>query len=447
MDISLLIRKEKKADIPSAEILRHAFTDEHIRTVLKGSGQRHRIYDPVTTFCIWLGQTLSADHACRDALAEARSAGLVSAKASINTGGYCQARDRLDETALHTIAADLGLALSDAEQSENRWHGRRVVIPDGSSVTLPDTPANQAAFPQSSQQKPGCGFPIMYLCVLMSLASGGLLACASGTGNGNELKLWRSMWPALKPDDIVLGDGRYSSYGDMASLQARGVDSVARLGKRKTDFKKGTVIALDDHIVHWNRPVQLPAWLKDRDVPETLAVRELRFRVEVPGFRPDLVILATTLLDALVYTHAEIAELFFCRWQVELRLRDMKTSLGMEALRTKTPVRARKELWIFLVAYNLLRSLMNAAACQAQMPVARISFQGCRQRLRAALGHCTEAIFPLAYTRLIGDIAKDLVPYRPFRIEPRAIKRRKKQYNLLSQPRAVLQQKLIDKAS
>lgn len=448
MDMSFVIRRERELAVPGAEVLRRAFSDERVRTALQGSGKRRRIYNPVTTFCIWLGQVLSTDHSCRNALAHARSAGLVPAKTSVHTGAYCQARDRLDEASLRSIATGLGKTLSDSEKTEDRWRGRRVVIPDGSSITLPDTPANQAAYPQSSQQKPGCGFPLMYLCTLISLASGGMLDFETGSSSDNELSLWRRLWRWLMQGDIVLGDGKYASYGDIALLRSKGVDTVARLRARKTDFGKGTIIALNDHIVQWIRPRKLPVWLKDKTLPETMLVRELRFRVEIPGFRPDLVILATTLLDSIEYPQADIAELFFRRWQVELRLRDIKTYLGMEALRTKTPARARKELWMFLAAYNVLHSLMNTAALKAQTAVTRISFQGCRQRLVAAAArNCSAGKFPSSYRKLIRDIAKDGVPYRPFRVEPRAIKRRKKGYDLINQPRIVLQQKLMGVAS
>jgi hypothetical protein len=228
----------------------------------------------------------------------------------------------------------------------------------------------------------------------------------------------------------------------MALLREKGIDVVARPGKRKIDLRKGKALCTQDHIVAWERPKVLPGWLGDQALPEILRVRELRFRVDVPGFRPETITLVTTLLDNEVYPKEDIAELFFGRWQMELRLRDVKTVLGMDILRTKTPERARKELWMYLAAYNLLRTLMRTAACEAKERVARISFQGARQRLLAAAGGGAAPRFRRAYRSLIRDIAYDLNPNRPFRIEPRAIKRRKKQYDLLNAPRAALQKKL-----
>jgi len=443
MDMSFVVRKASELEAAGAEILKTAFSLEQVQRVLVEMGERDRLYDPVTTWLIFLGQTLSSDHSCRNAVAQARAAGLLPRKASVHTGAYCQARDRLEEGALHALGAGLGRALEETETPEERWHGRRVVVPDGSSVSLPDTPANQAAYPQPKTQAPGCGFPVMYLCGLMSLASGAFLDFEPGAGNGNELTLWRRLWRHLRQGDIVLGDGKYSSYADMALLQEEGIDVVARPGKRKIDFRKGQILCTLDHIVEWKLPKKLPAWLADRVLPETLRVRELRFRVEVPGFRPETVTLVTTLLDRETYSKEDIAELFFGRWQMELRLRDIKTVLGMDILRTKTPERTRKELWMYLAAHNLLRTLMRNAARKTGECLARISFQGTRQRLLATAGQRgSPQDFRRAYRDLIHDIAHDLNPYRPFRVEPRATKRRKKQYGLLNQPRSVLRRKL-----
>ncbi|MEK7448441.1 MAG: IS4 family transposase, partial [Planctomycetota bacterium] len=367
---------------------------------------------------------------------------------SVHTGGYCQARNRLKETALRNLGAGLGKELVRSEKPDERWRGRRVIIPDGSSVSLPDTLSNQKVYPQPNTQSAGCGFPVMYLSALMSLTSGALLDFETGSGNGNELTLWRKMWHLLQSGDVILGDGKYSSYADIALLRGRGIDVVARFGKRKADFRKGQIIALEDHLVEWERPNQLPDWLAGKCLPEKMMVRELRFHIAAAGFRSETVTIATTLLDAETYPKQDIAELFFCRWQIELRLRDIKTILGMDILRTKTPGRARKELWMYLTAYNLLRTLMKAAAVNNRDIAARISFQGCRQRFLAVVTrNCPAKRFGYLYRMLLKDLAKDLNQYRPFRIEPRAIKRRKKQYDLLNRPREVLRRKLIQEVA
>jgi hypothetical protein len=448
MDMFFIVRRAEELKVSYAQILKTAFSLEHIRVTLANSGKRNRIYNPIITWAIWLGQTLSADHVCRNALAYARYTGLVSKKASVRTGGYCQARDRLQEEALRKIGVSLGAELMKAEKVENRWHGRRVIIPDGSSVSLPDTKANQAVYPQPNTQTAGCGFPVMYLETLMSLGSGALLDFETGSGNGNELSLWRKMWHLLQPGDVILGDGKYSAYADIALQKERGIDTVARLGKRYTDFRKGKIIGLQDHLVEWVRPKQLPDWLAGQCLPEKIRVRELRFHVEISGFRSKTVTIVTTLIDAEAYPKEDIAELFFCRWQIELRFRDIKTLLGMDRLRTKTPKRAHKELWMYLTAYNLLRMLMWSSATKSGQIVARISFQGCRQRFLAiAIRTYSGKQFNRLYQMLLDDISKDLNSYRPFRVEPRAQKRRLKQYDLMTQPREILRAKLMKKGA
>jgi hypothetical protein len=448
MDMYFIVRRTERLKVSYAEVLRKAFSLKQVRAALANSGQRNRIFKPLNTFIIWLGQTIAPDQACRNALANARSAGILPKKSSVHTGGYCQARDRLQEEALHKIGIGLAEALVKAEKTEEYWHGRRVIVSDGSSVSLPDTKANQLVYPQPKTQAVGCGFPLIYIETLMSLGSGALMDFETGSGNGNELSLWRKMWHLLKPGDVLLGDGKYSSYADIVLLRKQGIDTVARLGKRKTDFRKGKIIGPKDHLVNWLKPQELPAWLKGESLPETMTVRELRFRVDVSGFRSETITIVTTLLDAELYPKEDIAELFFCRWQIELRFRDIKTMLNMDILRTKTPERARKELWMYLIAYNLLRTIMYASALKSGNVLARISFVGCRQRfLAAATCRCSAKRFCRLYHGLLNDLANDLNPDRPFRIEPRAIKRRKKQYDFLNKPREILREKLIKKGA
>ena len=443
MDKLCIVRRAQELKAAGATILQSAFSLEWVTGVLAGVGKRQRVFDGVTTWLTFLGQCLSGDHSCRSALAQARAAGILSAKASVHTGAYCQARDRLPEAELRQIATGLGAKLSEAESETDRWHGRRVLVVDGSSVSLPDTPANQVVYPQPSVQAAGCGFPVMYLCTLLSMASGALLDFAVGGGNGNELTLWRQLWNLLRCGDIVVGDSKYSSYADLALLHARGVDVVARLGRRLTDFRKGRIVGIKDHITCWYAPKVLPTWLGSQLLPSQLIVRELCFSVDVPGFRTETIRLVTTLLDAEKYSKIDLAELFFSRWQIEVRLRDIKIMLGMDVLRTKTPERARKELWMFLASYNLLRTLMFSAAQSAKVPVARVSFQGCRQRLQALATRLrSDRSFVPQYRKLLRELAQDLNPDRPFRVEPRAHKRRPKQYDLLNKPRAVLKAKL-----
>ena len=438
MDKCNIVRRAEELKAVGASVLEAAFSLEVVTRVLAGVGKRKRTFDARTTWLTFLGQCLASDHSCRNALALARAAGLVDKETSVHTGGYCTARGRLKEEPLHRLAAALGAELSEQETAVSRWHRHRVLVADGSTVSMPDTRKNQAAYPQPSAQAEGCGFPVMYFCALMSLGSGALLDFAVGNEADGELTLWRRLWDLLRPGDIVLGDRAYCSYADIALLRARGVDVVARLGRRKTDFRKGRLVGVEDHIVCWTAPKQLPDWLGTQTIPATLTLREIRFHVEIPGCRVETITLVTTLLDVALYPKEDLADLFFDRWQIELRLRDIKTLLGMDILRTKTPDRVRKELWMFLAAYNLLRTLMYSAAQKAQVSVARISFQGCRQRLLAArILSGPPRIFFSEYRRLLREVGADCNPDRPFRVEPRARKRRPKQYDLLNKPRAV----------
>jgi hypothetical protein len=233
---SFIVRRVAELKAVGATVLQAAFCIELVREVLGGLEQRKRVFDAVTTWLIFLGQTLAADHSCRNALAQGRAAGLVSAKASVHTGAYCQARARLPEEALHRLATGLGASLTQAERKADRWHDRRVVAADGSSVTLPDTPENQAAYPQPKAQQPGCGFPVMYLCTLMSLAAGALLDFAVGNKHDAELSLWRRLWDLLRPGDIALGVSGHFKIGHLWPLQNRPPNKLLTATNLSTDF-------------------------------------------------------------------------------------------------------------------------------------------------------------------------------------------------------------------
>ena len=198
-----IVRRAEELKAVGAKVLEAALSLELVTCVLAGVGRRKRYFDAVTTWLVFLGQCLDSDHSCRNALAQARAAGIVSKEASVHTGAYCKARDRLPEKELHQLATGLGCQLSEAERLWDRWHGRRVVVPDGSSVSMPDTAKNQAAYPQPAAQAAGCGFPILYFCALMSLASGALLNFVVGNKHDGELNLWRKLWAWLRPGDIA----------------------------------------------------------------------------------------------------------------------------------------------------------------------------------------------------------------------------------------------------
>jgi len=363
---------------------------------------------------------------------------------AVETGAYCQARARLEVATLEKIGTHLAERLEGNLREEDLWLGRPVKIVDGTTASMPDTPANQAAWPQPRSQKPGCGFPLVKLVGLFSQASGALLHLAEGARHQGELLVARQLWPCLKPLDVLLADRAFCAYQDLADLRRQGADAVMRLHQaRPADFRRGRRLGPNDRLVTWRKPAQRPrgctpeafaAW------PETLVLRMVRYRIETPGFRSEEVILITTLLEAERYPLQALAELYLERWGVELHFREIKVLLGMDVLRCLTPAMVRKEIALHRIAYNLVRLLMQRASMIHRVRLRRISFKGTLDSLH----HFADALHALAgkprrqsqlLDQLLEAIAHDVLPERPGRAEPRARKRRAKNYHLLTKPR------------
>ena len=321
--------------------------------------------------------------------------------------------------------------------------GRAVKIVDGTGLSMPDTPAHQALWPQPSGQQPGCGFPQMKLVGLFSLSSGALLERASGNLQVHESLLFRQLWDKLQRGDVLLADRGFCSYAALASLQQRGVDSVMRLHqKRPADFRAGRPLGPDDRLILWQKPAQRPeAWsvAEFAALPETLTLRMIRLRVEAPGFRTREVVLVTTLRDAQAYPADALRELYGERWNVELHFHQIKVSLAMDVLRCQSPEMIQREVLLHGIAYNLIRCLMQRSAHLHRVPLDRISFKGTLDTLRQWTSVIAAAGTPRQQDQLIDQmlatIARDPVPERPGRSEPRARKRRPKNYQLLTKPR------------
>ena len=309
---------------------------------------------------------------------------------------------------------------------------------------MADTPANQRAYPQNPSQKPGLGFPIARFVVLFCLATGSALEMAIGQYSGKqtgENALFRSLWDELEPEDVVLGDRYYCSYFDLAMLKQRGVDGVFRLHQRRPcDFRRGRRLGKEDQIVTWFRP-RRPDWMDEdtyNKIPETMEIRQVRIHVGKPGFRTQVLDLATTLLDPEVYMKSDLAFLFRQRWHAELDLRSIKIVLGMDMLRCKTPEMVRKEIWMTLLGYNVIRALMVAASQEHGGDPRHVSFKGALQTVQefaVGLREGTPQQRRWLWQILLSSIAGDAVGYRPDRVEPRARKRRPKKYPLLTKPR------------
>jgi len=417
-----------------------------VQWIIEATGvYRERIYSPLTTLALFIEQVLGADHSCQDAVARGLSArvALGQSPCSLNTGPYCKARTRLSLSLLNRLARETGHRLCAAQPAAWRWRGREVKLIDGTTVSMPDTSANQARFPQSRGQKPGLGFPLARLVAVVSLSAGAVLEWAidacEGKKTGETALLWRLM-PRLERADVVIADGYYAGYFMIAGLIARGVDIVMpQHHLRITDFRRGQRLGVRDHVVTWARP-QRPNWMDEATyatMPETLTMREVR-----AGGRT----LITTLTDAHTTPKPALAELYAMRWHVELDLRAIKTVMQMDILRCKTPAMVEKEIAVHLLAYNLVRTVMAQAAVSANLLLRQLSFKAVLQLLNAFemnLRHCPRQRLARRHASFIASLASCRLPHRPGRVEPRAVKRRPKQHWLLTKPRHVLRARLL----
>jgi hypothetical protein len=264
-----------------------------------------------------------------------------------------------------------------------------------------------------------------------------------------ETALLRRLLDNLDSGDVLLGDAIFANYWTIALLLGQGVDLVSHHdGKRKVDFRRGERLGRHDHVVTWRKP-QRPDWMSRRDYdtfPATLRVREVRVEVRQRGFRVRHLLVTTTLLDAVDYPAADLAAAYRARWNAELDLRSIKQTMQMDVLRCQTPAMLRKEVWMHLLAYNLVRKLMAEAAATADCAPREISFKGTLQTLLAfaAAGWARPADGTDAfYQRILGAVANHRVTDRPDRVEPRAVKRRPKEHTLLTEPRAVAKARLL----
>lgn len=423
---------------------------EQVQQVLAESNVcfRDRIFAPLVTISTFLTQVLDPDHSMRQAVARliAHRVSVGLSACSSDTRAYSKARQRLPEKVFADLTRCTGRDLMLEAPAHWCWRGRDVKLVDGSTLSMPDTPANQKAYPQSASQQPGVGFPVLRIVALFSLAVGTVLDVAMGPYKGKqtgETALFRSLHHHLQDGDILLADRYFCGYFHIAMVQARQADIVMRLHHlRKVDFRRGQHMGPGDHIVHWHKPKQCPDWLDEAafaNMPETLTMRELRIRAPHKKSRNRFVLVATTLLDPDAYPKKAIAELYRQRWHAELDLRSLKTFLQMDVLRCQTPAMVRKEIWAHLLAYNLIRKVMAQAALEHKLEPRQISFKGTLQTLNAfseRLQQCPQrALEPLCRS-LLQAVARHRVGHRPGRVEPRAKKRRAKPYKLLNKPRA-----------
>jgi hypothetical protein len=404
----------------------------------EGEHSRQRFWSLRLVFWTFLWQVAQTGAACREAIRQAQALATAAGQAPPpdETSPYCQARgklplERLDEIH-HTLVAEAQVALA----TKDLWCGHRVHAVDGSTVTMPDTPANQKAYPQQSVQKPGCGFPILRLVAFFCLATGFLNAWATGTWHDHEMTLIQLLWHYLRPDDVLLADRGFCSWGLLAQCQRRQIHAVFRVrGSRRTDFRRGQRLSKDERLVTWTKPSLRPRTVDKAEwsiLPAQLTLRVVHCQLRIPGFRTQKVVLVTTLLDCAKYPASALSALYLRRWEMELTLRHLKTTLQMEHLSCLNPENIERELRLHLLVHNLVRRLMLEAARRHGVRMTRVSFAGAlaaaRRTAEALLQVRTQRQRRQLMEELYRVLAADLVPERPGRREPRATKRRPKPY-------------------
>jgi hypothetical protein len=414
---------------------------------------RQRLYTPLVTIWTFLYQVLASDQSCRAAVARLLAFLCVNNHCSgtAKTDPYCKARQRLPEKLLADLARSSGLELHRQVQATGLLGGRPIKIADGTTVSMPDTPANQKAYPQQAAQERGLGFPILRMVGLISLSCGAVLDVAMGPYHGKrtgETSLLRRLLGQLTAGDVLLADAMFSNYPILALLLRQGVDVVSHQdGRRYVDFRQGQRLSRYDHVVQWDKPPR-PFWMSQKlhsTLPEALTVREVKVEVSKKGFRCRHLLLVTTLLDAKVYRKEELATAYRCRWHAELNLRSIKNVMQMDVLRCKSPAMVRKEIWMHLLAYNLIRKLMAQAAMEGGLCPCDVSFKGTLQTLvafAAAGWSCLDRRNEL-YPAVLRAVATHRVNDRPDRVEPRAVKRRPKKQIYLTVPRSIAKARLL----
>jgi hypothetical protein len=414
---------------------------------------RRRVFSIENTFWGFFQQILSTDGGCQEivnqfrVIAEERGLKVISP----STSAYCQARKKLDKKILENILSHTQNHLS-AEHSILPLIGRRVVVADGTGISMSDTVTNQKEWPQPKSQKDGCGFPQARICALFDLRTGVALSYRMGNKKSHELPLLRDQMDTLVKDDVFLGDKGFISYFDMSHLKTKGVDSVIGLAKRPPVSVENAkrVIADNDLIVEWSKPkgsktrYQLNEW---NGLPDTLLVRQIKVTIEQAGFRVKSFYIATTLLDDVRYPANTIAELYLKRWNVELYFREIKTTLGLDILRCKSPDMILKEVLMYFIVFNAMKLLINDNRKEILEPD-EMSFNSCRQVLNAfAMRESNKSFYESVKEKSnanIMNVLKECKLLKRFgRFEPRVQKRRPKPFKLMVKPRAELKEELM----
>jgi hypothetical protein len=398
---------------------------------------RERLFPPTETLSMFIAQVLSQDRSCQNIVNQAVAKSLVHGltPCSTHTGGYCKARQRLPLDMPKELAKFIARSLEEETPLSWCWQGRRLRVVDGTTVTMPDTEENQSEYPQQRGQKPGLGFPICRLVAVTDLCSGAVLDVAFGRFKGkgsDEQTLLRSLNDIFESGDIILGDAFFPTYIFIAEMLEKGVDILMEqygARRRTTDFSRGVSLGVRDHLFDISKPVKKPDWIEQArfdELPDTIAVREFKVKGKI---------IVTTLIDGKTYSKHSLSTLYKRRWEIETNLGQIKTILGMNILSCKTPEMIAKEIWIYILAYNLIRLIMAQSAQMTGLQPTDLSFKHCLQLWLNYLQQ-TAIMNKVALEALFVLMAQQRVAKRPGRIEPRAVKRRPKGYPMLVKPRA-----------
>ncbi len=444
------------ANVLAEDDIQQACNEEGVDFGQPTADDNHQVvYTPAVTLWAFLSQVLFKDEQRSCLAATARVVVFMAAleiRISDNSGQYCRARAKLPESLLRRLTLDVAHGCEKAIAKTWLWHNRHVYLADGTTVSMPDTEANQEAYPQHGTQKKGVGFPIARMVVLLSLATGMVTGMALGPYQGKETgepALLRELLQQFSAGDIMLADRCYCSYFLIALLRQIGVDVVTRLHQMRTaNFRRGRRLGKGDHVVRWPRP-EKPDWMDEAtydSMPKFLEVREVHVHVDQPGFRTESLVAVTTLLNEKKYQQQDIAELYHQRWLVELDIRAIKIQLGMDVLRCQSPEMVRKEIWSCLLVYNLIRKTILESAKASHLSPRQISFTAAMQKVAAswvAVLLLSEASLALLLKVNLEHLASHRVGHRPDRVEPRKIKRRPKSHKLLTEPRDVAREQLL----
>ncbi|MDF1816570.1 MAG: IS4 family transposase [Verrucomicrobiales bacterium] len=409
--------------------------------------KRERIYTNVVTFWAFLGQVISEDQSCRRAVSRVRQWFKLKKKKvpSVETKSYCCARYSLPIEMLQKVNDHIYGQLENELSIDSLWKGFSVYAEDGTSAYMPDTEENQKEYPQPCMQAEGCGFPIVKLCGLINLGHGGLRDFTAGEINISDHRGHDRLETYLAKNDLLIGDRLYSSYEIVARLIDKEVEYIGRHhSSRKIDFRRGKKIGKNQRIVVWEKPRQEKGSRLTKEqwaaLPATVDMRLIRTKGPDRDGKQRTLYIVTTLLDHIEYPAEEITSLYAHRWEIELRFRDIKTTMGMEMLRTKTPEMIKREILMHMIAYNVVRLLMLKAGNLYGVNHRRVSFKGTIQILEEArINFINIADKPRlragAKEALLGEIAEQIMADRPGRNEPRKKKRRPKPYGWISKPR------------